>query len=62
MKRIIKIEIIRRDGASPSSDVYFVPEHIQLSIDDVKKFKIANPAWQVIAHCDPDHETFEVFL
>jgi hypothetical protein len=62
MKKIIKIEIIRVEDKHKANDLYFVPEGIHLTEDDVKKFKIANTAWQVIAHCDPPADTFEVTL
>ena len=62
MKKITRIEIIRQDEMFSSNDVYFVPLDINLTGEDVKKFKIANPAWKVIAHCDPSSDTFEVIL
>ncbi len=62
MKKIIRIEIIRQDEMFKANDVYFVPEGIKLSEEDVKKFKHANTEWKVIAHCDPSGDTFEVTL
>ncbi len=62
MKKIIKIEIIRQDEMFKANDVYFVPEGMHLSEEDVKKFKVANTEWKVIAHCDPESDTFEVTL
>lgn len=62
MKRIIRIEIIRQDEMFKANDVYFVPENIQLTEEEVKKFKYANTSWKVIAHCDPPDDSFEVTL
>ena len=62
MKKIVRIEIIRQDEMFKSNDVYFVPEGLALSEEEVKKFKIANTGWKVIAHCDPSDDTFEVTL
>jgi len=62
MKKIVRIEIIRQDEMFRSNDVYFVPDGLKLSEEDVRKFKIANTAWKVIAHCDPADDTFEVTL
>ena len=45
-----------------ANDMYFVPEGLNLSEEDVKKFKLANTSWKVIAHCDPPTDTFEVKL
>lgn len=62
MKKIVRIEIIRDDEMFKSNDVYFVPLDINLTEEDVKKFKIADPSWKVIAHCDPSSDSFEVTL
>jgi len=62
MKKIIRIEIIRQDEMFKANDMYFVPENIRLTEEDVKKFKHANTEWKVIAHCEPKEDTYEVFL
>jgi len=62
MKKIVKIEIIHQDETFRSNDVYFIPQGLVLTEEDVKKFKIANTEWKVIAHCDPEEDTFEVTL
>jgi len=62
MKKIVKIEIIRQDEMFKANDMYFVPEGLNLSEEDAKKFKLANSSWKVIAHCDPSEDTYEVTL
>jgi hypothetical protein len=62
MKKIIKIEILRQGEMFSGNDVYFVPQGLHLTEDDVRKFKLANTEWKVIAHCDPPEDTFEVTL
>ncbi|MCX6291196.1 MAG: hypothetical protein NT126_05480 [Bacteroidetes bacterium] len=62
MKKIIRIEIIRQDEMFKGNDVYFIPEGVSLSEEDVKKFKRINPDWKVIAHCQPADDSFEVTI